>query len=434
MFKILDEEEKRKKLTEEFQKSLNNITQMMTESNAQNTKLGEENRHMAERLGNIYEEFKSRENEVDRISRQMDIERQLAEAQTAELKTEFLIEKQKLLAENEALSLKVASLTKELSEATQKCELLGTRVVEMTTEIDKCSVRYGEFENTITQNWKTYDQCKAEMNKIMKKVKAKLEKEVIEWQTRYHQTANAMYEVQIESNEKSRLIGDVTKKMNQLTKLCRQLEVERKAYMNTLRELGKDPKDIVVEEPAADPAVDELIKPIIAKTASLEIDDGKLGAKPKPILKAKRGKNKGKKIKDASVPSTSYMTPKEIKLAEMKRELKEVEALMKLQMESTSSGSVDDDAKNNDTEEGFVLEAAGDGVGLVCTSQPLSVAKLAVQEPVENEGNALHVSDDSLDDSLDTLTEDNPEPVNGQKNVADSTSPSDGNSETKKDV
>lgn len=308
---------------------------MMTDSTAQNTKLGEENRQMAERLSSIYDEFKTRENDVDRISKQIDIERQLADARCAKVKTEFLIEKQTMLSENEVLKGKVAQLTKDLIDATNKTIVLERQVIDVTAQLDQYTGKYEEFEHTMTKSGRVFDQCKTELNRMTKQVKS-LEKEVVEWQTRYHQSVTAIYEVQVENNEKKRIIADLTKKQNQLTKLCRQLQNERKAYMNSLRDLGKDPNDIFVESSADDPTIEEIIKPVPINLAAGDADDIRHGAKPKPMLKAKRGKHKGKRGREVAIEPVCQLTPKEIELAELKQELRRVQHLVEIE---TNPGS-----------------------------------------------------------------------------------------------
>ncbi|GJQ66777.1 hypothetical protein Trydic_g18546 [Trypoxylus dichotomus] len=337
--KIQEADMQRKNITQDFQKTLNNVTNMMTESNLQNTKLGEENRQMAERLSLIYEEFKSRESEVERISKQIDIERQLGEARCSKLQTEFLIDKHQLAMENDALNVKIQGLTQELIESSTRCVHLERQVAELTAQIDKYSGKYEEFENTISKSGRVFDHVKTELSRMTKQVKS-LEREVIEWQTRYHRSVTSNYELQLEMAEKKRALDESTRKQTQLMKLCRQIQVERKAYLNTLRELGTDPSQIIFD--TIDETVEELTAPPVNLPAtSTDLDESRFGAKHKQSGKSKKTGKKAKKGKEAVFETSTPLTQKEIQLAELKQELHRVQQLMKIQTELSERRSAD---------------------------------------------------------------------------------------------
>lgn len=334
--KIQESEAQRKHIMQEFQKTLNKVSTIITESNTQNSKLGEENRQMAERLSLIYEEFKGRENEVDRISKQIEIERQLGEARCSKLTTEFLIEKHQLSMENDTLNGQIQRLTQELVDSTAKCTQLERQSADLTAQLNKYTEKYEEFESTITRSGTLFDHVKGELSKMTKQVKT-LEREEIEWQTRYHKSINANYELQLEINELKKIIEDSKKKQLQLTKLCRQIQLERKAYLTTLRELGKSPSEIYVE--TADDVIEEITKEdqvVVPPVAQL--DESRLGAKHKVSTKSKRDNKKSKKAKE-SVETVVPLTPKEIQLAELKLELARVEQLMKNEKEAIKNAN-----------------------------------------------------------------------------------------------
>ncbi|KRT81823.1 hypothetical protein AMK59_5698 [Oryctes borbonicus] len=341
--KIQEAEFQRRNITQDFQKTLNNVTNMMTESNMQNTKLGEENRQMAERLSMIYDEFKSRESEVERISKQIDIERQLGEARCSKLETEFLIEKHQLSMENDSLNVKIQGLTQELIESSSRCVQLERQVGELTAQIDKYSGKYEEFENTISKSGRVFDHVKTELSRMTKQVKS-LEREVIDWQTRYHRSVTTNYELQMDIAEKKHALDESTRKQAQLTKLCRQIQVERKAYLNTLRELGTDPSQIIFD--TIDDTVEELTTPTTHLPTPTDQDESRYGAKHKPIGKSKKAGKKSKKSKEPVFEMIPPLTQKEIQLAELKQELERVQQLMRIQTQLCERRNAEEDAAN----------------------------------------------------------------------------------------
>ncbi|XP_022901232.1 alpha-taxilin-like [Onthophagus taurus] len=300
--KIKEEEERRRKITVEFQKALSNVTAMMAESNDQNTKLGEENKLMARRLSSIYEDFKNRQSEVDRFSKQIELERQLAETRIAKLSAEFTVEKEKVCAEKDLLLKRCEFLTTELKVSTEKSSSLEKTV--------------GEFQKTITKSSDIFDHCKSEIANMSEYIQNQ-QKKLLDWQEKNEKNLATIRELTILNNQKCKLNEQITKQQAQLTKLCRRLQAERTAYINALRTNGFNPDDIVVEAPedleeTSSNVTNTVITNVTKKNENLT---GK-GKKNK--------KNKKVDFESGNEPPDS-LTLKEIQLAELKDELKRVQ-------------------------------------------------------------------------------------------------------------
>lgn len=97
MSKIREEEEKRKETQTRFQKNLNDITVMMNENNDKNQKLRDDNIEMSKKFKYILEQYELREQQVEKMGKQLDLANQLSEAKLTKLQMEGSVEKEILL-------------------------------------------------------------------------------------------------------------------------------------------------------------------------------------------------------------------------------------------------------------------------------------------------------------------------------------------------
>lgn len=103
LLKIREEEEKRKEVSAKFQATLNEITTLMQQNNDKNLKLRDDNIDMNAKLKNVCEQYELREQQVEKISKQMQLEAQLADAKLAKAKMEMAAEREIMLREKQQI-------------------------------------------------------------------------------------------------------------------------------------------------------------------------------------------------------------------------------------------------------------------------------------------------------------------------------------------
>lgn len=418
-----EEEERRRQITVEFQKALGNVTNMMAESNDQNCKLGEENKNMAKRLSSIYEEVKNRQTEVDRFSRQIDIERQLAETRFAKVSTEFLIEKEKLIGEKELLKKRAEHLTLELRSSLEKSIALEKTISELRGQLNGYTGRYEEFQKTISKSSKIFDQCKSEIANMNDQI-FNQKKELLDWQTKHQKDLTTIRELSIINDQKGKFIEQVNKKQSQLTKLCRQLQAERTACINALRTNGHNPDDFLANLTFDDtePEVETFKPDLKASSATVEKENNVKVEKEKP----KRGKQKNKedakkrnelhkelfkvKVQDSPVGGKDPLAVKELHLAELKEELKRMQSQVDKIQSTGTEVKPKESPKENQNDDGNVKEEvtnvadtaeekiAGDAVQNTVVNDEKAIENTVTQAPSESE---IQINPDDLKATAD---------------------------------
>ena len=105
MLRIREEEERRKEVATKFQTTLSEVSNLLQQNNEKNTKLREENSEMATKLQMLCDQYTLREQHLEKLGKQYDIERQLNEAKLAKTRMEAAEEKEKMLREKQHLLL-----------------------------------------------------------------------------------------------------------------------------------------------------------------------------------------------------------------------------------------------------------------------------------------------------------------------------------------
>lgn len=80
MSKIREEEERRKETQAKFQKSLNEIQSLMNDNNEKNMKLKQDNQEMTDKFKYILEQYELREQQMEKINKQLELVQQLSDA------------------------------------------------------------------------------------------------------------------------------------------------------------------------------------------------------------------------------------------------------------------------------------------------------------------------------------------------------------------
>ncbi|CAG2064265.1 unnamed protein product, partial [Timema podura] len=232
LLKIREEEEKRKEVSGKFQTTLAEITTLMQQNNEKNTKLREDNLEMTKKFKSVCEQYELREQQVEKISRQMQLEAQLADAKLAQAKMEMAADKETLLREKKQL------LT-ELKDYQNRCQDLQATEINLRSQITLYTDKYDEFQNALSRSNEVFGGFKGEMDKMSKKI-CKLEKETSSWKQRWEKSHQALLEMAADKQQRDEELKRATRQLEQLQKLCRTLQSERTALISQLKALGNN--------------------------------------------------------------------------------------------------------------------------------------------------------------------------------------------------
>ncbi|XP_024119520.1 alpha-taxilin isoform X2 [Oryzias melastigma] len=235
------EEEKRKEVTSHFQVTLNDIQAQMEQHNERNASLRQENAELAEKLKKLYEQYKLREEHIDKVVKHKDLQQQLVDAK--------LHQAQELLKESEERHEREKDfLLKEAIESQRMCELMKQQEVHLKQQLSLYTEKFEEFQTTLSKSNEVFTTFKQEMEKMTKKIK-KLEKETAMYRSRWESSNKALLEMAEEKSLRDRDFEALQLKVQRLEKLRRALKVER-------NELNKKVQGLCGEHSGADPGTD----------------------------------------------------------------------------------------------------------------------------------------------------------------------------------
>ncbi|XP_054271947.1 alpha-taxilin [Macrosteles quadrilineatus] len=241
LLKIREEEEKRKEVSAKFQTTMNEITTLMQQNNDKNMKLRDDNIDMTTKLKNICEQYEIRQQQVERISKQMQLEQQLADAKLAKLKMEMAAEREMLLREKQQLLL-------EIQQYQQRCTEFQATEVNLRNQISMYNDKYDEFQKALARSNDVFGGFKGEMEKMSKKI-CKLEKETSSWKQRWERSHNALLEMAADKQKSEQELAVVSRQLVTLQGLCRTLQTERTTMLAKLKAFqagGPEPPEKLV--------------------------------------------------------------------------------------------------------------------------------------------------------------------------------------------
>lgn len=227
LLKIREEEEKRKEVSAKFQSTLADVTSLMQQNNEKNTKLHEDNLEMTKKFKSVCEQYELREQQVEKISKQLQLESQLADARLAKAKLEMTAEKEILLKEKH-------QLLGELAESRTKIKDLEETEINLRSQISLYTSKYDDFQHALSRSNEIFEGFKGEMEKMSKKI-CKLEKETSSWKQRWEKSHQALLEMAADKQQREGDLTRATKQIAQLQKLCRTLQVERTSLLAQLK-------------------------------------------------------------------------------------------------------------------------------------------------------------------------------------------------------
>ncbi|KAK3932879.1 Alpha-taxilin [Frankliniella fusca] len=248
VLKIREEEEKRKEVSNKFQSTLAEITSLMQQNNEKNSKLRDDNIEMTTKFKSVCEQYELRVQQVEKISKQMQLEAQLADAKLAKSQLEAKAEKEHLLRDKQELLMELAQYQVRAREQ-QETEL------RLREQVELYSNKYDEFQTALSRSNEVFGGFKEEMERMSKKI-VKLEKETSTWKQRWEKSHQALLEMATDKQQRDAELALANRQLNQLHKLCRTLTEERAKLMAQINTLG-EPSDAAKEEKlAADIAED----------------------------------------------------------------------------------------------------------------------------------------------------------------------------------
>ncbi|XP_045454480.1 gamma-taxilin isoform X2 [Melitaea cinxia] len=351
LLKIREEEERRKETQAKFQNTLSEITTLLQQNNEKNAKLRDDNISMTEKFKSVVQQYQLREQQVDKMAKQMALESQLSDAKLQKASLEYQAEKERILAEMEQLKVTLAQYRAKIMEH-QSTE--GSLREQLAVYMEK----YNEFQNVLVKSKQLFRGFKEQMENMSKKIQ-KLEKESLSWKKRWETSQTALLDMCGERQASEERAAASNKHLLQMQSLCRTLQAERTALLNTLKEHNIErpplPAPVPMPLPAPSPASDAKVDAMAANCAQLRQSLAHLqtqldvltnknnnkeeSPKPEKPKKSKSKKNKEKqaqKAQETAVKETEVNTsetPKEVE----SREVTEVD----IKQDGTSDEKID---------------------------------------------------------------------------------------------
>lgn len=208
-----EEEQKRKEVSDKFQKNFDDLTNLMEEGNKKSLKLREDNHEMAKRIEVLKGKSKQLEEQMNLMHRESQLEKQLHESNLAKMRLETQMAKEEWEQERRAMELNLRK-----SEEVRVQLQMNSKVLQEQIQlyVKKCE----DCEKTIKRSNKMFEKCKAETHGVTKKMVA-MENDAKIWKKEWLKRDE-------EAETGKRKIG-------QLEKLCRQLQAERNEFLKLLR-------------------------------------------------------------------------------------------------------------------------------------------------------------------------------------------------------
>ncbi|XP_053719970.1 alpha-taxilin [Synchiropus splendidus] len=212
------EEAKRREMSCHFQVTLNRIQSQM-EQHECNISLRQENIELAKKLKNLYDQYKLRDEHINKVVKHKDLQQKLAEAK--------LQQAQELLKESVDQHDKEKDiLLKEAVESQRMCELMKQQEGHLKQQLSLYTEKFEEFKTTLSKSNEVFTTFKQEMEKMTKKIK-KLEKETAMYRSRWESSNKALLEMVEEKAVQDREFEALQGKVQRLEKLQQALKVER---------------------------------------------------------------------------------------------------------------------------------------------------------------------------------------------------------------
>lgn len=120
---------------------------MITESKDKSNKVKEENQNMAQKLTELYEQYQQRESHLENVTKQLDLQKKLAETQAKKAEIEHQAEKQTFEAEKNNFEMQLEQYQREVV-------LLQEKNRSLEAQVDLYKSQYTDFETTMSKSSK----------------------------------------------------------------------------------------------------------------------------------------------------------------------------------------------------------------------------------------------------------------------------------------
>ncbi|CAK1545782.1 unnamed protein product [Leptosia nina] len=249
LIKIREEEERRKETQAKFQNTLSEINALLQQNNEKNAKLRDDNISMTEKFKSVVQQYQLREQQVDKMAKQMSLESQLSDAKLQKAALEHQAEKERLLAEAEQMKVTLAQYRAKIM------ELQGTETA-LKGQLSVYTDKYDEFQNALVKSNQVFGGFKEQMEKMSKKIQ-KLEKESLSWKKRWETSQTALLDMCGERQASEERAAAANRHLHHMQGLCRTLQAERTVLFNTLKEhnIERPPMPAPTPAPPAPPPI-----------------------------------------------------------------------------------------------------------------------------------------------------------------------------------
>ncbi|XP_038864956.1 beta-taxilin-like [Salvelinus namaycush] len=219
---------KRKDITTHFQSTLTDIQVQIEEHSNRNTKLCQENSDLAEKLKSLISQYDAREANLEKVFKHRDLQQQLLETKLEQANMFIKEGEEKHKRERDHLINKAA-------QSQVKVQILKEQEEGMQAQLSMYSEKFDQFQGTVSKSNGVYASFKQDMDKMTKRMR-KLEKESIQWKSRFEGCNKALIDMLTDKTLKEKEFELFTLKTQKLEKLCRALQEERNSLSHKLQE------------------------------------------------------------------------------------------------------------------------------------------------------------------------------------------------------
>ncbi|CAH2054966.1 unnamed protein product, partial [Iphiclides podalirius] len=245
LLKIREEEERCKETQAKFQSTLSEITNLLQQNNEKNAKLRDDNISMTEKFKSVMQQYQLREQQVDKMAKQMALESELSEAKLQKASLEHQAEKERLIAEMEQVKVTLAQYRAKLME-------MQTNETSLKGQLAVYTDKYDEFQTALVKSNQVFGGFKEQMEKMSKKIQ-KLEKESLSWKKRWETSQTALLDMCGERQATEERASATNRQLHHMQSLCRTLQAERTLLLNTLKEHNIERPPLPAPAPAPAP-------------------------------------------------------------------------------------------------------------------------------------------------------------------------------------
>uniref|UniRef100_A0A0K8VVD1 Alpha-taxilin n=1 Tax=Bactrocera latifrons TaxID=174628 RepID=A0A0K8VVD1_BACLA len=176
----------------------------------------------------LAEQYHMREQQLEKLNEQVQLESQLHQAKLNKVQVEAAMEKEILLKEKQIALEKFVHSQKLLKELTE-------REAALKEQLTLYTAKYDDFQSSLQKSNDIFATYKIELERMAKNTR-KLEKETLEWKSKWEKSNAILIELATEKKERDEHAARCSKQVDQLQKLLRALQNERSHLYKVLRD------------------------------------------------------------------------------------------------------------------------------------------------------------------------------------------------------